>query len=65
MRVFQIILAVVTALLLFSTLVCGLWLKYAGSAVTDRASSIQFHTGIGIAAVVFAFMTIITLFVTK
>lgn len=65
MRVFQLIMASISALLIFSTLICGLWIRFAGKAVTDRASSIQFHTTIGIATAVFVIITLVTVFIRK
>lgn len=65
MRVVQIILAIISAILMFSTLVCGLWIKNAGAAVTDRASSVQFHITLGIATAIFVFLTLITVFIKK
>jgi fumarate reductase subunit D len=58
MKVISIISAVITALLLFSTLVCGLWIHT--NKVTD-ASSITFHMNIGIATVIFSSISVILL----
>ncbi len=58
MKVFSIIIAIITGLLLFSTIVCGLWIS--ANKVTD-VSSIKFHMNIGIASVIFGFITVILL----
>lgn len=60
MKIISIIMASLTALLLLSTLICGLWIK--SNKITE-ISSINFHTNIGIAAVVCGIITIILLFV--
>jgi len=41
MKTALIISAVVTGLLLFSTLICGFWLRYSGQEV--EPSSLNFH----------------------
>lgn len=51
MRVFTIIFAVLTMILLFSTLVCGLWI---GTHKVDT-SSVDFHRTLGIATVIASF----------
>jgi len=51
MRVFTIIFTILTMFLLFSTLVCGLWI---GANDVDP-SSIDFHRTIGIATVLASF----------
>ncbi|MDF2985575.1 MAG: hypothetical protein K0R50_1085 [Eubacterium sp.] len=58
MKVFSLIIAVITGLLLFSTIVCGLWIR--ANKITD-VSSIKFHMNIGIASVIFGFITVILL----
>ena len=60
MKIISIITAIVTALLLFSTLICGLWIR--SNKVTD-ASSLSFHMNIGIATVVLSTISIILLFI--
>jgi hypothetical protein len=62
MRTLQVILSVVSTLLVAFTLICGFWIHNAGSAVTDIASSANFHMGLAIAAGVSVLAnTIITL----
>jgi hypothetical protein len=55
MKTLLIVSAVLTGLLLFSAVVCGLWLRYAGSAIAE--SSPTFHMGMGLAAAVFSMVT--------
>lgn len=51
------ILAILTGIMLFSTLVCGLWIRYSGEVIED--SSITFHLSIGVVAVLFAAATLV------
>lgn len=50
-----LISAIITALLMTSTMICGLWMK--SNNITDP-SSFGFHTACGIASVVFSFITL-------
>ena len=47
MKTIMIITAVVTGLLIFSTVVCGLWLRFSPD-IEDIASSKNFHMTIGL-----------------
>jgi fumarate reductase subunit D len=58
MKTFSLITAIITGLLLLSTLICGLWIR--ANKVTD-ASSLNFHMNIGIASVIFGLVTVILL----
>ena len=58
MKAFSLVIAIVTGLLLFTTLVCGLWIR--ANKVTD-VSSLNFHMASGIAAVIFSFIAVILL----
>ncbi|MDF2545109.1 MAG: hypothetical protein K0R93_7 [Anaerosolibacter sp.] len=58
MKVFSLVIAIITALLLVSTLVCGLWIR--SNKVTD-VSSLNFHMNIGITSVIFSFIAVILL----
>lgn len=60
MKIISIITAIVTALFLFSTLICGLWIR--SNKVTE-ASSLSFHMNIGIASVVLSTVSVVLLFV--
>ena len=60
MKVFSIITASITGLLLLSNLMCGLWIK-AGKA-TD-VSSVSFHANLGIATVVFGVLSLVLLII--
>ncbi len=55
MRAFTIVIAILTMLLLFSTLVCGLWIGSNGG----DASSADFHRTLGIATVISSFVVCI------
>ena len=48
MKVLTMVLAILAVLLLFSTVVCGLWLRYSGEVIEE--SSRQFHMVIGLTA---------------
>ena len=65
MRVFQIITAIITAILIFSTTVCGLWIKGQGDAIADKAGSTQFHMTIGIITAIFVVILIVIVFIKK
>lgn len=56
MRIATFLSAIITALLLLTTMICGLWLK--SNNITD-SGSLAFHMNSGIAAVVFSFITLI------
>lgn len=58
MKIFSITIAVITGLLLFSTMVCGLWIK--ANNVTD-AGSLNFHIYTGIASFIFSSVAVILL----
>jgi hypothetical protein len=60
MKTILIIIAIITGLLLLSTLVCGLWIR--ANKVTE-VSSMSFHTNIGIASVIFGIITVIALII--
>lgn len=60
MKIISILSACLTSLLMISTLICGLWIK--SNKITET-SSINFHTSIGIASVVFGLISIILLIV--
>ena len=56
MKTLVIILDIVTGLLLFSTLVCGLWIN--GQPEVDPSSA-KFHMSIAILTVVFTVVTLV------
>lgn len=58
MKIVTMISAIITFLLLLSTMICGLWLK--ANNVTDP-SSFSFHINCGIASVAFCFITMVLL----
>jgi hypothetical protein len=57
MKTLIVVLAVVSILLLLSTLICGLWIRFSGNVV-DK-SSLDFHLWIAIGAVVASVVTLI------
>lgn len=59
----EITMTVITFLLLFSTVVCGLWIRYSGKEV--EASSLDFHMWIGILTAVSVVATTIILLLRK
>ena len=60
MKIATRISAVVTALLMTSTMICGLWMR--SNNITDP-SSFDFHANCGIAAVVFSLITLVMVIV--
>lgn len=48
------VMAIITAILLLSTLICGLWIRYSGEA---DDSSVTFHMGIASVTVVAGLIT--------
>ena len=46
MKTILIISAILTGVLIFSTVVCGLWLRYSGQEIAK--SSLDFHMVIGL-----------------
>jgi hypothetical protein len=65
MRTLQVILSVLSTLLVAFTLICGFWIRNAGSAVTDIASSTNFHMGLAVATAVCVLATTIVTLVRK
>ncbi len=60
MKIFSIVISVITGLLLLSTLICGSWIK--AKNLTD-AGSLQFHMQIGITSVIFGLISITLLII--
>lgn len=65
MRTVQVILSVLSTLLVAFTLICGFWIRNAGSAVTDMASSVNFHMWLAIVTGVVVLATTIVTLVRK
>jgi|GEM_PF-6960834 len=65
MRTFQLVMAGISIFLLFSTLIRGLWIRFAGESVTDRVGAVQFHMLIGIVTALFVSITLGTVFIKK
>jgi len=56
MRIATLLSAIITTLLMLTTMICGFWIR--ANNITDP-SSIEFHIGSGIASVVFCFVTLV------
>lgn len=65
MKVFHVIMSVISTLLVASTLICGFWIHSTGSSVPDIASSVSFHMGIGVASFVSVLITTILSLIRK
>lgn len=50
--------SVVTGLLWLSTMICGLWIRSQNLTGPERASSLSFHTAIGMVSVVVGLITL-------
>lgn len=55
MKTATIVSAVITVLLLLSTMICGLWLR---ANTISNPGSFDFHVNCGIAAVIFSVVTL-------
>ncbi len=62
MRIARLIVAIVTGLLLFSTSVCGLWIRYSGQA---DSSNLNFHLVIGLATTLAGIATAILIALSR
>ena len=51
----ETIMISVTGLLLFSTIVCGLWLRYSGEEINNN--NLNFHMILGILTALFTIIT--------
>ena len=59
MRVLRIVLSVFSMLMIAFTMICGIWISNAGSAVSDPAGSAGFHMMLGIITAIAVFATCI------
>jgi len=59
MKTIQITLISLTGILLFTTVVCGIWMRYSGSVIEEADKT--FHMVSGILAVI---LVAVTLFMT-
>jgi DMSO/TMAO reductase YedYZ heme-binding membrane subunit len=57
MKTIQIISMSLTGILLFNTIVCGIWMRYSGAIITEANKN--FHMVSGILAAVFVAVTLI------
>lgn len=64
MKTLHIIFSIVSLLLVGSTLLCGFWI-HNSKAVTDLASSINFHKMLGIVTGISVLLTTILAFLRK
>ena len=46
MKTFQIISMSLTGILLFNTIVCGMWLRYSGALITEANKNFHMVSGI-------------------
>lgn len=60
MKIFAIIIAIITGLLLFSTTMCGVWIR---AHHITAASSLDFHMQIGLLTTVFGMVSVVLLIV--
>lgn len=60
MKSATLISAIITTLLMMTTMICGLWMK--ANNISD-AGSLSFHINCGIASVVFSFITMLLLII--
>lgn len=60
MKTATLISAIITALLMLSTMICGLWIR--ANNITDP-SSFNFHVNCGIASVIFSLITLVMVIV--
>ena len=59
MGIFEISMIVLTLILMFSTIICGLWIEYSGEE--KKASDIKFHMVIALLTVLLSIITILSL----
>ncbi len=64
MRAFHVIMSIVSALLVGSTLICGFWI-HTSKNVPDIASSVNFHMWLGVAAGISVLITTILTLIRK
>jgi hypothetical protein len=57
MKTITMIMAVLTGLSLFSTMVCGLWMRYSGEEIVE--SSLNFHLGVAVLTALLTVMTVV------
>jgi len=55
MKIATIVLSSLSALMLLSTLICGLWMR---SQATVAPDSVRFHMNIGVASVILVIITL-------
>lgn len=58
MKTFQIISMSITGILLFNTIVCGIWIRYSGALITEANKNFHMVSGILTAVFVIAAMFI-------
>ncbi len=56
MKTIQIIMTSLTGILLFTTVVCGIWMRYSGAIIKEADKT--FHMASGILAVIFVAVTL-------
>jgi uncharacterized membrane protein YdcZ (DUF606 family) len=57
MKTLLVLLGVASGILMLSTVICGLWLRYSGKPI--ETSSLNFHLGIALLTVLVSVVTIV------
>ena len=57
MNIFKKIMKVISLILLFSTIICGLYINASKATLENYNSSVSFHLAIAIATVIFVTIT--------
>jgi hypothetical protein len=57
MKTIQFVLMSLTGILLFNTIVCGIWMRYSGALITDANKN--YHMVSAILTVVFVVVTMV------
>lgn len=65
MRKLQAILSALSALLVTFTVICGFWIRSAGSAAADAAGSASFHMILAVATGVTVLATTVVTLIRK
>lgn len=63
MKTILMIISIITGLLLFSTTVCGMWIRSQSLSPAEYASSVGFHANIAYATVLFGITLVILVIV--
>jgi hypothetical protein len=61
MKTLEVVVALVTGVLLFTTVVCGLWLQFSGEEITD--SNRTFHMVVGLMTAASGVVTLVLMLI--